>query len=131
MIPQSLETFSVGYCNGSMRNALPKSGELIEQLQAIGILNARGNEIFYGRVVVPILDASGNVAGPLRPSAERRRAEAHLLAWRAARRLQLRCRESESIVDPGRIDLRRDELVECGPAQRHLALRQGRMDRRS
>lgn len=60
--PALLETFSVGYCNGSMRNALPKSGELIEQLQAIGILNRRGNEIFYGRVVVPIFDASGNVA---------------------------------------------------------------------
>ncbi len=61
--PAMLETFGVGYCNGTLRNALPKSGELIEQLQAIGILNARGNEIFYGRVVVPILDASGNVAG--------------------------------------------------------------------
>jgi DNA primase catalytic core len=61
--PASIETFSVGYCNGSMRNALPKSGELIEQLQAIGILNARGNEIFYGRVVVPIYDDAGNVAG--------------------------------------------------------------------
>lgn len=59
--PATLETFSIGYCNGSMRNALPKGGELIEQLQAIGILNARGNEIFYGRVVVPIFDASGNV----------------------------------------------------------------------
>ena len=61
--PSLLETFSVGYCNGSMRNALPKSGELIEQLQAIGILNARGNEIFYGRVVVPIYNNAGNVAG--------------------------------------------------------------------
>ncbi|MGI8481668.1 MAG: CHC2 zinc finger domain-containing protein [Chthoniobacterales bacterium] len=61
--PAMLETFSVGYCNGSMRNALPKSGELIEQLQAIGILNARGNEIFYGRIVVPIFDGNGNVAG--------------------------------------------------------------------
>jgi len=63
--PAMLETFSVGYCNGSMSRAggaLPKSGELIEQLQAIGILNARGNEIFYGRVVVPIFDATGNVA---------------------------------------------------------------------
>ena len=61
--PAMLETFCVGYCNGTMRNALPKSGELIEQLQAVGILNARGNEIFYGRVVVPVLSADGNVAG--------------------------------------------------------------------
>jgi DNA primase len=61
--PAALETFCIGYCNGTLRNALPKSGELIEQLQALGILNARGNEIFYGRVVVPIFDANGNVAG--------------------------------------------------------------------
>ncbi len=61
--PAMVETFCVGYCNGSMRNALPKSGELIEQLQAIGILNARGNEIFYGRVVVPVYDGNGNVVG--------------------------------------------------------------------
>lgn len=59
--PAMLETFGVGYCNGSMRHALPKSGELIEQLQGIGILNSKGNEIFYGRVVVPVYDGNGNV----------------------------------------------------------------------
>lgn len=59
--PALLETFQIGYCNGTMRNALPKSGEMIEQLKAIGILNEKGNECFYGRVVVPIQDAAGNV----------------------------------------------------------------------
>lgn len=59
--PAMLETFGVGYCNGTLRNALPKAGEIIEQLQAIGILNERGNEVFYGRVVVPIHDATANV----------------------------------------------------------------------
>jgi len=61
--PAMLETFAVGYCNGSMREALPKSGEVVEQLKALGVLNEKGNEVFYGRVVVPIYDASGNVAG--------------------------------------------------------------------
>ncbi|MEI8387647.1 MAG: CHC2 zinc finger domain-containing protein [Verrucomicrobiota bacterium] len=59
--PAMLETFQVGYCNGTLRNALPKAGEIIGQLQAIGILNEKGNECFYGRVIVPILDATGNV----------------------------------------------------------------------
>ena len=59
--PAMIEAFEVGYCNGSMREALPKSGELIEQLKAIGVLNERGNEIFYGRIVVPIQDAAGDV----------------------------------------------------------------------
>ena len=61
--PAMLETFRVGYCNGTLKSALPRSGEVIAQLQALGVLNAEGNEVFYGRVVVPILDASGVVVG--------------------------------------------------------------------
>jgi DNA primase len=58
--PAMLETFRVGYCNGTLKNALPSSGEVIQQLQALGILNAKGNEVFYGRITVPIMDG-GNV----------------------------------------------------------------------
>jgi DNA primase len=58
--PAMLETFRVGYCNGTLKSALPKSGEVIRQLQALGILNAKGNEVFYGRITVPIMDG-GNV----------------------------------------------------------------------
>ena len=61
--PAMLETFGVGYCNGSMRGALPKSGEVVEQLKALGVLNERGNEVMFGRVIVPIYDAAGNVSG--------------------------------------------------------------------
>lgn len=57
-----LETFQVGYCDGTLRSALPRGGETIAQLKAIGILNERGNEMLYGRVVVPIFSA-GNVVG--------------------------------------------------------------------
>jgi DNA primase len=59
--PAMLETFQVGYCNGTLRNALPKAGEIIGQLQSLGVLNEKGNECFYGRVVVPIFDQAGNV----------------------------------------------------------------------
>ena len=61
--PAMLEAFRVGYCNGTLKTALPQAGEVVTQLQALGVLNAKGNEVFYGRVVVPILDAAGGVAG--------------------------------------------------------------------
>jgi DNA primase catalytic core len=61
--PAMVETFRLGYCNGTMKHALPQTGEIIEQLQALGLLNAKGNEVFYGRVTVPIQDETGNVVG--------------------------------------------------------------------
>jgi DNA primase catalytic core len=60
--PAMLESFKVGYCNGTLKSALPKSGEVIEQLKALGILNAKGNEVFYGRVTVPIMDGDNVVS---------------------------------------------------------------------
>ncbi len=59
--PALLEAFQAGHCNGSMRDALPAAGELVEQLKALGVLNEKGNEVFYGRIVVPLGDAAGNV----------------------------------------------------------------------
>ncbi len=50
--PAMLETFQVGYCNGSLKQTLPEQGELVEQLQVLGILNEKGNEKFFGRVTV-------------------------------------------------------------------------------
>ena len=61
--PAMLEILQVGYCNGTMRNLLPKAGEIVEQLKTLGVLNDKGNECFYGRVVVPIFDVEGNVCG--------------------------------------------------------------------
>ena len=58
-----LEVFQVGYCNGTLPTVLPKSGELVEQLKGLGVLNGRGQEHFRGCVTVPIFDAAGNVAG--------------------------------------------------------------------
>ena len=61
--PAMLESFRIGYCNGTLKNALPQSGEVIDQLKALGLLNEKGNEVFYGRVTVPILDSAGCVVG--------------------------------------------------------------------
>jgi DNA primase catalytic core len=61
--PAMLEGFRLGYCNGTLRQALPDDGEINDQLKALGILNEKGNEVFYGRVVVPIQDDTGNVVG--------------------------------------------------------------------
>ena len=58
-----LEIFQAGYCNGTLNSVLPKSGELVEGLKALGVLNGRGQEHFRGCVTVPIFDVAGNVAG--------------------------------------------------------------------
>ena len=60
--PTMLEVFQVGYCNGTLNKVLPRSGEMIEQLKAIGILDKSGREILRGRVTVPIFDVHGNVS---------------------------------------------------------------------
>ena len=61
--PTLLETHQIGYCNGGLKEALPRSGEVIEDLKILGVLNEKGNERFYGRIVVPIFDHSGEVCG--------------------------------------------------------------------
>jgi len=61
--PSLLATFQVGYCNGTLPSVLPREGELVEGLKALGVLNARGQEHFYGCITVPVLDAQGNVCG--------------------------------------------------------------------
>jgi DNA primase len=58
-----LETFQIGYCNGTLHKALPKSGDLIEELKALGLLTSQGQEHFRGCVTVPIFDQAGNVCG--------------------------------------------------------------------
>jgi DNA primase catalytic core len=59
----TLEFFQVGYSNGSLLRALPKSGDLIRNLKTLGVLNAKGQEHFRGCVTVPIFDATGKATG--------------------------------------------------------------------
>jgi len=58
-----LEVFQIGYSNGTLHKALPQSGQIIQNLKTLGVLNRRGQEHFRGCVTVPIFDAAGNMAG--------------------------------------------------------------------
>jgi DNA primase len=60
---QSIKDFGAGYVNGTLNEIVPHDPAVIEQLQAIGILNAKGNEVFYNCVVFPLIDAQGAVSG--------------------------------------------------------------------
>ena len=57
--PATLKTFQVGYVNGSIKSVLPASA--VESLQRLGILNEKGNEFFYGCVVVPVFCSDGSL----------------------------------------------------------------------
>jgi len=61
--PEMLDVFQVGFSNGTLASVLPKSGEILDQLKALGILNDKGHEHFYGCVTVPLFDPAGQVVG--------------------------------------------------------------------
>lgn len=48
--------FRIGFVNGTLLNTIPQEGEIPEALKAIGILNRKGHELFYGSVIFPIFD---------------------------------------------------------------------------
>ena len=50
--PETLKTFKVGYCNGTLRKVLPESA--IPTLKKIGLLRADGTEVFEGCIVIPV-----------------------------------------------------------------------------
>jgi DNA primase catalytic core len=58
-----LEFFQIGYSNGTLHKALPKSGDVIRNLKTLGVLNVKGQEHFRGCITVPIFDAAGKVTG--------------------------------------------------------------------
>lgn len=58
---EMLAHFKAGYVDGSLKKKL--SAAQIAAAQACGLFNERGNEKFYQRVVVPILDDQGRAVG--------------------------------------------------------------------
>jgi len=58
---ETLRHFGVGFVDGSLRDRL--SSQQVEKAQTLGLFNAKGNEKFYNRVVVPILDSDGLPVG--------------------------------------------------------------------
>jgi DNA primase len=59
---QSIKDFGAGYANGTLLEILPDDPEIITALKKIGILNAKGSEMFYNCVVFPLLGERGEVA---------------------------------------------------------------------
>ncbi len=57
--PATLKEFRVGYVNGTLSKVL--GSKHIEALKAVGILNDKGNEFFYGCIVVPIFTETGEI----------------------------------------------------------------------
>jgi DNA primase len=55
--------FTIGYSNGTLLNTIPDEGDITADLKEIGILNERGNEMFYGCAVFPIFDENKDCVG--------------------------------------------------------------------
>jgi DNA primase catalytic core len=55
--------FTIGFSNGTLLNTIPDEGDIREALKELGILNERGNEMFYGCAVFPIFDENKDAVG--------------------------------------------------------------------
>ena len=58
---EQLTAHRAGYSNGSLVKILPRTGPVLDELKALGILNRSGHEHFAGCVVFPVLDVEGNI----------------------------------------------------------------------
>jgi DNA primase catalytic core len=50
-----------GYANGRLHEILPKSGKVLDELKALGVLSNSGQEHFAGCVVFPVTDVDGSL----------------------------------------------------------------------
>jgi len=55
--------FQIGYSNGTLLNTIPDEGDILDALKQIGILNDKGNEMFYGSVIFPVFDENKDCVG--------------------------------------------------------------------
>jgi len=58
---QSIKDFGAGYANSTLLEILPEDPDVIKALKRIGILNAKGHEVFYNCVVFPLYNARGGI----------------------------------------------------------------------
>ncbi len=58
---QTLKDFGAGFANGTLLEILPEDPDVTKALKAIGILNAKGHEVFYNCVVFPLYSARGSI----------------------------------------------------------------------
>ncbi len=55
--------FQIGCSNGTLLNTIPDEGDIMDSLKQTGILNDKGNEMFYGSVVFPVFDENKDCVG--------------------------------------------------------------------
>lgn len=54
--PDLLKACRIGYADGSLLKRIPRTGELREQLRALGVITDQGRELLGGCIVIPIPD---------------------------------------------------------------------------
>jgi DNA primase len=59
----AFEVFWAGYCDGSLRDALPFDDHVLADLKALGVLKDNGKELFRECVVFPLWDLRGVCVG--------------------------------------------------------------------
>ena len=58
---EALQHFKVGFVDGTLKEKL--SAAQLEKAKLLGLVNAKGNEKFYNRIVVPIFNTDGSAVG--------------------------------------------------------------------
>jgi DNA primase catalytic core len=59
--PAIMETFKIGYANGTLHKTIPETGEIVDVLKEIGIVTETKRELFKDCVIFPIYDFHGNI----------------------------------------------------------------------
>jgi DNA primase len=120
---QTLTDFGAGFVNGSLKKILPEDPAVIKTLKNLGILNAKGNEIFYNCVVFPIYDTDGAIVNLYGRNIDPAHGVSHLyLAGSRVRARQPPGGTTKRFHYPYRIDYRCGNPVRPGFYQCHSRL---------
>ncbi len=58
---EALQHFKIGFVDGTLKKKL--SASQLEKAKVLGLINAKENEKFYNRIVVPVFDSNGSAVG--------------------------------------------------------------------
>ena len=95
----AIREFGTGFVDGSLKNLLPQDDKTIRELKALGILNTKGNEIFYNCVVFPLYDQTGAVVNLYGRNISKQNGVSHLyLAGSTKGLVNRRAIRSETII---------------------------------
>lgn len=97
---KAIKDFGAGFVDGSLKNLLPRDEKTIAELKALGLLNGKGNEVFYNCVVFPLHDREGVVVNLYGRNISGRHGTTHLYLAGSSEGLVNRqaIRRSETII---------------------------------